>query len=100
MTKKSPLEMGHIVLAFQANDRNAPKGARHNSPGQRPEGRNNFELRGGSIVSPFQGIVLFIECSQGVALGYLVMAFQADDESGATHDSANRKSLLWLGWPE
>jgi hypothetical protein len=36
---------------------------------------------GDLFVSPFQGMIHFVDRSQGVALGYIVTAFQAEDRN-------------------
>jgi hypothetical protein len=38
-------------------------------------------LNRASFVSPFQGMIRFSDCSQGVALGCFVTAFQAEDRN-------------------
>ena len=46
-----------------------------------PVGAQQCHLASESFVSPFQGLVRCFDFSQGVALGYIVLAFQADDRN-------------------
>jgi hypothetical protein len=70
-----------------------PERAQQTSPGQRP-GKRRFEcvlaLKGLNntparrLLRPFRARILFDFFSQGVALGYIVPAFQAEDEDRKT----------------
>jgi hypothetical protein len=70
-----------------------PERAQQTSPGQRPgkrkiacvlglKGLNNAPAR--HLLRPFRAHILFNFFSQGLALGYIVPAFQAEDEDRKT----------------
>gem|GEM_PF-5427233 len=46
-----------------------------------PGGAQQCRIVRASFVSPLQGLVYLVDRSQGVALGYVVVAFQADDRN-------------------
>jgi len=83
-----------LAADFQSQDDSGfvtgcPEGAKHDSPGQRLgtgafvkilalSGRNNLILWMAHLSRP-SGLGVFFDCSQGAALGYIVLAFQAAD---------------------